>query len=158
MSTAAVQEDTFRIERFYPASPQRVFAAFADPQRKRRWFAEGDTHAVEDFAMRFEVGGQETLSYRLNAGTPFEGVRLAHRGAFLDIVPEARIVAASTMEFGGKRISAALETFEFIAVDGGTRLVLTHQAVFFEGADGPQMRRQGWQQLLDRMEQALARA
>jgi hypothetical protein len=29
--------------------------------------------------------------------------------------------------------------------------VFTHQAAFFEGADGPQMREAGWHQLLARL-------
>ena len=33
-----------------------------------------------------------------------------------------------------------------------TLLVLTHQAVFFEGADGPKLRQAGWRALLDRLE------
>lgn len=156
MTSSAVQQDSFTIERFYPKDPGAVFAAFADPARKRRWYAEGDTHDVDDFRMRFEVGGQENLSSRLNANTPFAGVALERRGSFLDIVPGSRIVTAATMAIGGRRISASLETFEFVPADGGTRLVFTHQAVFFEGADGPQMRRQGWELLLDRMTAELA--
>jgi uncharacterized protein YndB with AHSA1/START domain len=157
MSTPAVQQDSFTIERFYPKQPGVVFAAFADPARKRRWYAEGETHDVDDFQMQFEVGGQENLSSRLNARTPFAGVTLVRRGSFLDIVPDGRIVTAASMEIGGRRISASLETFEFVPADGGTRLVFTHQAVFFEGADGPQMRRQGWELLLEQMAKELAR-
>lgn len=156
MTTRAVQQDTFEIERFYAKLPQQVFAAFADCVRKRRWYAVGDSHDVEQFTMQFEVGGQEDLTSRLNASTPFAGVLLERRGTFLDIAPGSRIVTAATMAIGGRRISASLETFEFIAADGGTRLGFTHQAVFFEGADGPQMRRQGWEQLLGRMEAELA--
>jgi uncharacterized protein YndB with AHSA1/START domain len=156
MTSSAVQQDSFTIERFYPKQPGTVFAAFADPGRKRRWYAEGETHDVDDFQMQFEVGGQENLSSRLNAGTPFAGVSLDRRGRFLDIVPGSRIVTAATMAIGGRRISASLETFEFVPVDAGTRLVFTHQAVFFEGADGPQMRRQGWELLLERMTAELA--
>ncbi|CAH0157337.1 hypothetical protein SRABI118_00667 [Massilia sp. Bi118] len=157
MTAPSVQQDSFTIERFYPKQPAAVFAAFADPGRKRRWYAEGETHDVDDFVMQFEVGGQENLSSRLNASTPFAGVPLVRRGSFLDIVTDSRIVSAATMEIGGRRISASLETFEFVPADGGTRLVFTHQAVFFEGADGPQMRRQGWELLLDRMSAELAR-
>ena len=40
--------------------------------------------------------------------------------------------------------------------DGGTRLVLTHQAVFYEGADGPEMRKGGWEKLLDQLGAGLA--
>jgi hypothetical protein len=33
--------------------------------------------------------------------------------------------------------------------------VFTHQAAFFEGADGPQMREHGWRYLLDAVSGAL---
>jgi len=154
--TTAAQFDTFTMEREFDASPARVYAAFADPRRKRQWFAESDHHQVEAFTMQFEVGGRESASYRFNAGSPFAGVLLESDGVYLDLVPDSRIVNAATMAIGGRRISASVHTFEFSpAPGGGTRLRFTHQAAFFEGADGPDMRRAGWQQLLDRLQAAL---
>jgi uncharacterized protein YndB with AHSA1/START domain len=38
----SVTHGTFVIERSDPVSAERVFAAFADPARKKRWFAEGE--------------------------------------------------------------------------------------------------------------------
>jgi uncharacterized protein YndB with AHSA1/START domain len=35
--------NTFVIERHYPPPVERVFAAFAEPALKRRWFAVGGT-------------------------------------------------------------------------------------------------------------------
>jgi uncharacterized protein YndB with AHSA1/START domain len=87
--------------------------------------------------------------------TPFPGMAIANEGRFHDIVPNERIVSSAGMTFGGHRISAALLTVEFRATARGTDLILTHQAVFFEGADGPQMRRAGWEQILARLEKAL---
>lgn len=148
--------DTFTLERVFPATPERAFAAFADPQRKRRWFADGPAHDVEHYAMQFEVGGREQARYRFRSGTPFPGVALESEGVLLDIVPQQRIVSAATMAIGGQRISASVETFEFFQDEGGgTRLLFTHQAAFFEGADGPEMRRAGWEQLFDRLRDAL---
>ncbi|TWI62905.1 uncharacterized protein YndB with AHSA1/START domain [Pseudoduganella lurida] len=154
--TGPAQFDTFTIERAFPAAPERVYAAFADPRRKQRWFAEGEHHEVEQFTMQFEVGGREEARYRFKAGSPFAGVSLASDGVFLDLVPDRRIVAAATMAIGGQRISASVHTFEFTATAGGTtRLLFTHQAAFFDGADGPELRRAGWQQLLDQLQAAL---
>jgi uncharacterized protein YndB with AHSA1/START domain len=154
--TDAVVHDTFVLEETYPVSPARVFAAFADPALKRRWFAEGGAHDTEAYALDFQVGGLETARYRFKAGGPFEGVGLAADGVHLDIVADQRVVIAATMALGGHRISASLLTFEFQAQGAGTLLVCTHQGAFFEGADGPALRQDGWRKLLGQLGQSLA--
>jgi len=156
MPEPPVIHNTFVIERSYPHTPEVVFAAFADPIQKRRWYGESETHDVEEFTMDFKVGGREQFRYRFREGTPFPGVELASSGHFYDIVPNQRIVTASNMAIGGRPISISLVTIEFLPTATGTDLVLTHQAAFFEGSDGPQMRQDGWRKLLDSLESALA--
>ena len=151
MDKRSVTHNTFVIERSYPQSPERVFAAFADPAKKRRWFGEGENHDIVEFTMDFRVGGQERAEYRLNDKTPFPGVALAHEGSYFDIVPGRRVVTASAMALGGRRISVTLVTVELVAKEAGTTLILTHQGAFFEGSDGPQMRKAGWEKLVDRL-------
>jgi uncharacterized protein YndB with AHSA1/START domain len=143
--------NTFVIERSYPAALQRVFAACAEADKKRRWFGQGDHSDLELFEMNFRVGGQEHARYRFKEGTPFPGVALTNDGSYQDIVPDQRIVIASTMTLGDKRISASLVTFEFLPTGAGTDLIFTHQGAFFEGADGPEIRETGWRKLLDRL-------
>src|SRR6266481_3820107 len=106
MEEQSVVHNTFVIERTYPTTPERVFAAFADPAKKRRWFAEGHSHDVEEFEMDFRVGGSERARYRMNESTPFPGTSLTNDGTYLDIVPNRRVTIAATMSLGGKRISA----------------------------------------------------
>ncbi|HEY3444207.1 MAG TPA: SRPBCC family protein [Paludibaculum sp.] len=156
MEEQAVIYNTFVIERSYPAAPERVFDAFADSGKKRRWYGEGEHHDIEEFEMNFRVGGKELARYRFNETTPFQGVALVHEGNYLDIVANRRIVAASTMSFGGKCISASLVTIELLRTEQGTDLICTHQGAFFEGADGPQMREAGWRKLLEKLAAELA--
>lgn len=156
MDEQSVIHNTFVIERSYPKPPEVVFSAFADAAKKRRWFAEGHNHDVEEFAMEFRIGGIERARYRFREGTPFPGVALSLEGSYQDIVPSRRVVTASTMTLGDKRISASLVTIELLPTDKGTDLICTHQGAFFEGSDGPQMREAGWRKLFDHLASELA--
>jgi uncharacterized protein YndB with AHSA1/START domain len=148
--------NTFVIEHHYPYPPEKLYAAFSDPARKRRWYADSAERAAEQFAMDFRVGGTESVLYRMGADTPFPGVALSSIGSYQDIVANQRVVIAQTMSLGGRHISSALITFEFVPNAAGADLVLTHQAAFYEGSGGPKMREEGWRNIVDRLTRALA--
>ena len=150
-----VIHDSFTIEKSYKVSPARVFAAFADPERKRRWYAETGAHDVVSYMLDFRVGGEEALVGRMRAGTPVAGATLTWRQAFVDIAPDGRIVFTQTVDMDGRLISCALATVEIEPAGAGTLLRFTHQAAFFEGADGPHLRRIGWDLLLSAAEGAM---
>ena len=154
----SVAHSTFVIEHPYPYPPDRLFDAFADPVKKRRWFAEGNATQVERFEMDFRVGGTERTLYRFRPGSPFPGVALTNEVLYQDIVPNQRIVMSSTMLIGVNRMSSSMDTFEILPVKGGTELRCTHQGAFYEGSDGPQMREAGWRKLLDRFAKELEQA
>ena len=146
---------TFVIERSYPQSQDRVYSAFAQPARKRRWYAEGD-HEIQEFEMEFRVGGSERLRYRFKEGHPIAGSEIANESTYQDIVPEKHIVMAQKMSLNGKPITIALLTFEFLPSENGTDLVLTNQGTFIDWPEGAKMIEQGWRALVDRLGKELA--
>ena len=155
MEERSVIHSTFVIERSYPATTERVFAAFADPGKKRRWFVESDSHEVEHYELDFRVGGKERARFRFKDGTPLRGIACTNDTSYQDIVPNRRVVLASTMTVGDRCISASLVTVELLRSETGTDLICTHQGAFFEGADGPEMREAGWRKLLGQLTEEL---
>jgi uncharacterized protein YndB with AHSA1/START domain len=155
MAEPVVVHSTFVIQRSYPQPPARVFAAFAQPARKRRWYAEGD-HEIQEFEMEFRVGGSERFSYRFKEGHPIAGSGIANESTFQDIVPETRIVTTTRMSLNGKPILVAVLTLEFVSSATGTDLVFTNQGTYIDWAGGPSMIEQGWRSLFDRLEKHLA--
>jgi uncharacterized protein YndB with AHSA1/START domain len=156
MSNPAAVHSTFVLERSYPQSPDRVFAAFAQPSRKRRWYAEGD-HEIQEFEMEFRVGGSERFSYRFKEGHPIAGSAIANETTYQEILTNQRIVMTSKMTLNGKPVQIMLATIEFLAEGRGTNLHFTHQGTYLDWPDGAAMLEQGWRSLFERLSGELAR-
>jgi len=130
-----VTHASFTLERSYPAPPARVFAAWADPATKSRWFAGG---AGAGHQLDFRVGGREVAS-----GEPEGGPVMTFESLYREIVPQERIVYTSTMSAGADVITVSLTTVEFKPATGGTQLVLTEQGAFLDGREEPAWRENG---------------
>ncbi len=161
MTDTAVVHSTFAIERTYAAPPARVFAAFATEAAKRRWFVAGRGTKLEELSIDFRVGGHEKSRFSVTGGVPGappEGTAMGNDTTYLDIVPDRRIVFVYTMTVGDHRMSASLATVELTSSGKGTRLTFTEQAAFFDRADGPELRKGGWGQLLQQLGDEVGRA
>jgi uncharacterized protein YndB with AHSA1/START domain len=155
MDQPKVIHSTFVVERSFPKPPETVFAAFADPAKARRWYAEGEGHDLQEFTSDFRVGGTQTLRYRLGPGTPVSGMTINNQARYQEIQPNRRIVTATTMDLEDKRILAAQVTVELVPNGSGTDLILTNQGAFFNGGLTPEMLQNGWRGLLEKLTSAM---
>jgi uncharacterized protein YndB with AHSA1/START domain len=147
MSEPSIVHSTFVVERTFPFPAARVWAAFSDPTKKRRWFAEGEGWNVDEFVAAFTVGGREVSRFRFKDGPLVENITV-----YQDIVTEKRIVFVYAMTVADKRISASLSSVElFPAKGGGTRLVFTEQGQYFDGIEEPKQRELGCVELFEKL-------
>ena len=147
MSERRTDHATFVIDRAYGASPERVFAAWAEPAQKSQWFGAGDGagHSLD-----FRVGGRER-----NEGGPAGGSVYVFDASIYDIVPQERIAYVYEMTADGTRISVSLVTVEFKPSDRGTRLLYTEHDAFLDGLDSLESREHGTKILMDNLEAVL---
>ncbi len=143
MSDHDILHSTFTLERTYPASPGRVFAAWADPAAKARWFGRPGTEHELDF----RPGGREVAIRPAGDGRP----ELRFESAYRDIVANRRIVYVSTMYSDGRPVTVSLTSVQFEAAGDGTRLVLTEHGAYLDGQEKPRWREHGTNEHLDRL-------
>jgi uncharacterized protein YndB with AHSA1/START domain len=144
MSDRSVVHSTFTLERTYPATPARVFAAWADPAAKARWFGRPDTEHELDF----RVGGSETVVRPAGDGV----LEIRFESSYRDIVADRRIVYVSTMYSDGEPVTVSLTSVQFsVADDGATRLELTEHGAYLDGQEQPSWRERGTNEQLDQL-------
>jgi uncharacterized protein YndB with AHSA1/START domain len=148
---SSVVHDSFVMERTYPASPERVFAAWTTIEAKAQWF--GNDEGIEPI-------GEHTLDFRPGGGEHFsakaEGMVFDFDATYYDIVENERIVWTYDMQMDGRRISVSLGTVELRPVAGGTTLVMTEHGAFLDGLDTNEQRAEGTGQFLDHLGRYLA--
>jgi uncharacterized protein YndB with AHSA1/START domain len=155
MTQRSVIHDTFTVKRSYPATPARVFAAFADPKAKARWadspdiVPAGDTEDYLEFD--FRVGGHERFGFKEPNGHTY-----SYDAVYYDIVPDQRIVYCYEMHADGVPDSVSLVTIEFGAEGVGSALTYTEQGTFLDGIDRPESREDGTTDMLDNLTGYLA--
>lgn len=151
-SARSVTHATFVIQRTFDASPARVFAAFATPEAKIRWFGGPDEEGWENNGLEldFRVGGRERLSGRLP-----DGIVHTYEALYRDIVDAERIVSTYEMYQDDARTSVSVATTELRPAGTGTTLVYTEQGAYLDGYDNPADREHGTRELFNALDASL---
>lgn len=143
----------FTLVREYPVPVAAVWAAFAQPERKREWFGTGDgREQVGEWVSDFRVGGRDVAESRFHGGPLSRFV-----ATYTDIVEHERIVLGYDMWIDGAHISTSIASYEFEHVGSGTRFTHGEHGIHLDGFDlDGSGRAQGTAGLLDALGRYLA--
>ena len=145
MSTTKAVPLQLRLERVIRADRERAFAAWTQPEFLRQWAAPEGMTIEAGGELDLRVGGRWRVVMVDPSGTRHEAF-----GTYREITPPARLVYTHAWREGNGSTPETTVTVEFLAVAGGTRVVLTQ-----EGFASPQSRDghvQGWSSSLDQLQ------
>ena len=129
----------FALERHYAATPDRVWAHFADPGLMAAWFCPNPTLPTR-CVLDVRPGG----AWRCEMGDHVVS------GAYVEVDPPSRLVFTWSWAHEDPATTVAVT---LSPEDGGTRLRLEHAET--EAGLGDQGHRGGWELSLARLEQAV---
>ena len=155
----SVVHASFTITRQWKASPERVFAAFADQKKKDLWFGGGSDWTPVGRSFDFREGGKEHAAGRWKTGMK-TGTVSKFDCVYHDIVEpkgegEGRIIYSYVMHLDDRKISVSQAAIEIKPDNGGTRLVLTEYGDYLDGYDDAGSREHGTNLLMDALGRSL---
>lgn len=122
-----IAHSSFTLTRDYPVPVAQVWRAFAEEDRKRQWFGDGETFDRSVWAFDFRVGGRDIDEAKFHGGPVSR-----YEAVYTDIVDQVRIVITYDMWLEGTHMSTSLASYEFEPIAGGTRLTHVEHGVFFD--------------------------
>jgi uncharacterized protein YndB with AHSA1/START domain len=142
-----VARPSLTVKRRLNAPPEKVYAAWTDPQKIIRWFGRPDAKP-DSFQADIDprIGGR----FRVSFSTDDEYYEVG--GVYREVVPNARLVFSWAWHSTPERESQVTVSLK---PDGdGTLLTLHHEQLFDQAAhDGHE---RGWIGSLDKLEKVLA--
>lgn len=143
----------FTLVRDYPVPVENVWAAFAEEDQKKQWFIGGDEWRLGEWRHDFRVGGHDIAEGRFHGGP-----RSRYEADYTSIVVHERVVTSYNMWLDGAHISTSIASFEFEAVDGGTRFTHAEHGIHLDGFDADGVQREaGTEGLLELLRAFLTR-
>jgi uncharacterized protein YndB with AHSA1/START domain len=139
-----VEAGTLSLEREFSAPPEKVFAAWTDPEVLRRWWAAGPAYTSPGCEVDLRVGGRYLLRMRDEDGNEH-----VVGGEFREIDPPARLVY--TWQWVGEDVPdpghESLVAVEFVPAGSGTLVRLDHSGLPSE--ESATRHGHGWNGVLD---------
>ncbi|MRG60280.1 hypothetical protein GE115_10430 [Agromyces sp. CFH 90414] len=130
-------DGSFEVSTTLAAAPAAVFAAFEEPELRRRWFRQPGDRSRQTYRLDFRVGGGETATTVFAPLDREEHVEYA--SSFIDLVAGERLVLSYSVRLDGVLRWAALRTVALSPVDDGTatRVDWSEQYRFFARSENP---------------------
>lgn len=145
-------EGTVDLTKIYAQPAEAVFAAWASEQAQRIWGDPGEGWDLTFEAFRFAVGETDICRFG-----PTGGRQYINEIRYLAIEPAKRIVYSSSLASQGRLTFAGTVAATFEPVQGGTRLRLLEQGLYFDGLDDLEGHRSGWRGMLEQLAAYLGR-
>jgi uncharacterized protein YndB with AHSA1/START domain len=146
-AAGVVNRPSLTLKRRLNASPEKVYAAWTDPQKITRWFVPSSVKAGSQQAdIEARIGGRFRISFPTNDEYYEVG------GVYREVVPNQRLVFSWAWHSTPERESLVTVTLK---PDGdGTLLTLHHEQLFDQAARDNH--EHGWIGMLDNLERHLA--
>ena len=135
------------LKRRFAAAPEKVYSAWADPEKLVQWFGPGSVEAGSVKAdIDLRVGGHYRISFNANGQYNQVG------GVYREVVPNERLVFSWAWHSTPERESLVTV---LLKPDGAGTLLTFHHEQFFD-ATARDNHERGWTELLGKLENYLA--
>ena len=150
-ANTSTQPITLRVTRTFDAPRERVFQAWTDPEKLKKWFRPDENITLVSVKADPRVGGKYRFQMKHPDGEFYTGV-----GTYREVKPPERLVFTwqwekdgSEPDFGEVEPPETLMTLEFIARGNQTELVLTHEN--FATVESRDRHNHGWNGCLEQL-------